>query len=300
MAFEIAPVAALLPWWSQSASAVQAEAGSRGGKSPRREEPEWAQRWRNLGKKETAEITRRNIHGLMRAAHLYDEDHGSLPPSVIANPELPGGKRLSGLVLLLPYLNAESWINEGKPCFDAETVKLGRELYEMIVQTKAWDDPANLQAAKTLMPAFLAPQSAPFRDRDGIAVSHFAFVQGSLNDFDGAFPGESGVKISDIKDGTVATLGFGQVVNDTGPWIAEGLSTARQVYAKTATSPGAFGSQFQSGCFFAMCDSSPFFHRTDAAADVVLQQAATRSGGEFLNNMEITRQSLPFEFDEPR
>lgn len=294
-AFEIAPVASVFPLWAAATFSAEPDADRQ---LTQQDETVLAKRWSELARKESAEITRRNIHGLMRAAHLYHDKHGSLPPAVIANPKLPAGKRLSGFVLLLPYLKADSWISKDKPCFEPDVVKLANDLYHAIDQTKAWDDSANLKAAKTILPAFLAPQSAPLRDKDGCAVSHFAFVQGSMNGPDGAFPGETGVKIADVTDGTVSTLGFGQIVNDLGPWIAEGLSTARQVFAPTAKAPGTFGSQYKSGCYFVMCDSSPFFHKLDADADVVLQKAATRSGGELLDNVEITRTTLPLEIDE--
>jgi hypothetical protein len=263
-----------------------------------KEDAEAAKRWSELSKKEAAEMTRRHIHGLVRAAHLYYDEHGSFPPAVIANPKLPSGKQLSGFVLLLPYLKADSWIEKDKPCFGPEVVKLANDLYKTIDQTKAWDDPVNLKAAKTIMPAFLAPQSGAFRDETGNAVSHFAFVRGSMNGPDGAFPGETTVKIADIKDGTAHTLAIGQIINDIGPWMSEGLATARQVHAPTETAPGSFGSNYKSGCYFAMCDSSPFFVGFDEPSLDALQKTATHSAGDIFFKLE--RISNPFEGDKDR
>jgi Protein of unknown function (DUF1559) len=200
-------------------------------------------RWNSLSKKQAAATARRHLHGLVRAAHRYHAAHGSLPPAVVPNRKLPGGKRLSGLVLLLPYFGAKSWIEKDKPCFTKEEVKFARDLYKSIDLTKAWDDPKNLKAAKTIVPAFLAPQSGMHRDENGYAVSHFAFVQGSEKGLDGAFPGDKGVKFSEIKDGTVQTLAIGQIANDLGPWLAEGLSTARQFFPPTKKHSGSFGSK---------------------------------------------------------
>lgn len=240
------------------------------------------ERWAKLTEEQAHEITRRHIHGLVRAAHRYLDEHGAFPPPFIENPKLPAEKRLSGFVLLLPYLDAPSWIERGQPCFDRDVVALGRELYESIDLTKAWDAPANLKAAQTVMPAFLAPQQGTFRDKDGYAVTHFAFVRGSSAGYDGAFPGDTKVTIEDITDGTADTLAFGQVVHDVGPWIAEGLPTARQLYLATSDQPGSFGSRDKFGCYFATCDSSPYFILFDKSKPEALQHLATRAGQELV------------------
>ncbi len=177
--FSLATVGVALPMCAVSAFSDEPDAKNRVDPTKPDEDAALAKRWNQLTHREAAEITRRNIHGLVRAAHLYAEKHGSLPPAVIANPKLPAGKRLSGFVLLLPYLKADSWSEKGKPCFDSATVKLANDVYEMIDQTKAWDDPVNLKAAKTILPPLLAPQSGGFRDEAGFALAHFAFVRGS-------------------------------------------------------------------------------------------------------------------------
>ena len=146
-------------------------------------------RWKQLQNVEAANIARQHIHGLVRATHAYYDKHGTLPPAVVPNPKLPAGKRLSGLVLLLPYLDAKLTYDK-RPirCFDPDVVKLANQVYTSIDLTRAWDDPVNMQAAKTIIPAFLSPQSGKFRDEQGFAVTHFAFVQGSENGPDARFP----------------------------------------------------------------------------------------------------------------
>jgi hypothetical protein len=200
-------------------------------------------KWKSLPPDEIDAVNRRHIHGLMVAAHKYAEVHGTLPPAVVPNAKVAGGKRLSGLVLLLPYLDANVLMYKEPPCFDEATIRMGKQLAASIDLTKAWDDPVNLTAAKTIVPAFLSPDSGRFRDDQGFAVTHFAFVQGSDAGTDGAFPGDKGVRFNEITDGTVNTLGIGQIASDLGPWIAEGLSTARQVYPPTPERPGSFGSR---------------------------------------------------------
>ena len=253
------------------------------------------QRWNKLTKAEAAEVARRHIHGLVRAAHLYHEAHGSFPPAVVPNRNVPAGKQLSGLVLLLPYLRAASWLEKDKPCFDSDVVKHAENLYKSIDLKKAWDAPVNLKAAKTIVPAFFAPQSGAFRDENGLAVTHFALVQGSSGGRDGAFPGEEPIEISGITDGTVSTLAIGQIAHDLGPWIAEGLSTARQVHPRTEKEPGTFGSLYHnSGAYFAMCDSTPSFFVFDRTSFPALDKLATRAGGEIVVD-GLKRKRNPFE-----
>lgn len=250
--------------------------------------------WQKLSKFEAADVARRNIHGLVRATHSYHQAHGSLPPAVITSPKLPAGKRLSGLVLLLPHLDQKSWIERGTPCFDEETVELGKRLYESIDQSKAWDDAANLEAARTIVPAFLAPQSGEILTEDGFAVSHFAFVSGNSKGTNGAFPGEQAIKIADITDGTVSTLGFGQINHELGPWIAEGLGTARQLFAATKDSPASFGSKYGIGAMFATVDSMAGYFPINEKTQPNLQQMGTRSGGELVEFKQL-RQENPFQ-----
>ncbi len=244
---------------------------------------EFLKRWMNLSDDDVKQIVRRNIHGLVRAAHAYIDAQDTFPPAIVPNPKLPAEKRLSGLVLLLPYFQVDSWIDKGKPCFDEATVKLAKETYASIELTKAWDDPINLKAAKTVIPAFLSPRCGPIRDQQGFAVSHFAFVRGSSNDFDSAFPGDKGVKLLDIKDGTSCTLAFGEISHDLGPWIAEGSSTARQLHLQENNRPGTFGSRDNKTCWFSLCDSSSCLFRFDKLKPETWRSLATRSGGEVID-----------------
>ena len=262
-------------------------------------EADLRKRWKALSKKEAAEITRGHIHGLMRAAHQYHEVHGSIPPAVVANPKLPVEKRLSGLVLLLPHLDADSWIDADSKCFDEKTVERGKTLFKSIDLTKAWDDPANIKAARTIFPAFLAPQSGAFRDENGFAVSHFAFVQGVDGNQNGAFPGEDGMKFNDFTDGTSNTLGIGQIAEELGPWIAGGTATSRQLVHPWDGLTPTFGSQYENGCYFANCDSASYFLVLEETPEEILRKLVTRAGGDLiLNNSDLVRSTLPPEAKE--
>ncbi len=274
----------------EQASAAVREVRQKNGNA----ESKLREQWKDLDDQQAGEITRRHVHGLMRAAHKYYEQHGSLPPAVVPNPELPPQKRLSGLVLLLPHFDVTYYIKPAEVetwdgAFSDEVTKLAKEAYESIDQTKAWDDPVNLKAARTVIPGFLAPQNGPFRDQRGFAVSHFALVRGAAGKDNGAFPEEGGVTFETgprmIEDGTVVTFGLGQIHSELGPWIAAGPSTSRYVYhpSDEAKAP-TFGSRYEGACYFARCDSSTFFLDMNKTPVKLLHNYADRADGAILTD----------------
>lgn len=252
--------------------------------------------WQELNDDDAAVVTLRHLRGLVRAAHKYHDVHGSLPPAIVPNPDLPPEKRLSGFVLLLPHLNAADFPLEnkvGKRFFDDALAEKALELYESIDLKKAWDDPANDQAARTILPAFLLPAGKPFRDVNGYAVSHIAFVRGAKGEDDGAFNETEGITYLNaekiIADGTVNTLAFGQISDQLGPWIAAGTSTARYAYhpSDQFTAP-TFGSG-RLGCYFVNCDSSAYFLDVDKTDAETFHALATRAGGELVDMNRLAR-----------
>jgi len=97
---------------------------------------------------------------------------------------------------------------------------MAQTLFDSIDLTKGWDDPANVKVARTIVPAFLAPGLAPFRDQQGYATCHFAFVRGAKGRDDGAFPETGGRAIpggwATIADGRSKTLPCGQTQDGLG------------------------------------------------------------------------------------
>ncbi|MHC4401117.1 MAG: RNA polymerase sigma factor [Planctomycetota bacterium] len=223
------------------------------------------EKWKSLTEEEAGQMTTRHLAALMMAAHEYAREHNNmLPPPTLPNPGLPPEKRLSGFVLLLPYLGRRpsNMKDERWDWFrlDDESVKIAREVYEGIDLTKAWDDPANLNAAKTILPTFLAPGGGPSRDKDGYATSHFAFVRGAEGVDNGAFPLEGRLSRADLKDGTVGKLALGQIHSHLGPWIAAGPATSRHVYHPSDRSDApSFGSPYEGGCYLADLSASAYF-----------------------------------------
>ncbi len=223
-----------------------------------------AAKWKQLSAAQRDQLTQNNLKAIMGAVHKYVDDHqGMLPPAAVPNDRLPPEKRLSGFVLLLPYLNA-------KP------------IYDQIDLTKAWDDPANAKAAKSIVPEFLCPDESVMVDASGRAVSHFAFVRGSKQRDNGMFPltGNSALAITDINDGTSATLAAGQIHSDFGPWIAAGASTARFINppSERAKTPG-FGSQHNGAAYFANGDGLIYFWDIGACRPDLVHAIAGRDDG---------------------
>ena len=116
-------------------------------------------------------------------------------------------------------------------------------------------------------------------------------MQGCDGKENGAFPGQNGIKLSEITDGTVSTLGFGQISESLGPWMAEGFSTSRQlVYPPDGETP-TFGGPYKEGCYFSTCDSYTFFLLLKKTPQNVLHKLTNRSDGEIID--KIHRQKLP-------
>jgi hypothetical protein len=253
--------------------------------------------WQDLDEEQAGELTLRNMRGLVRAMHKYDDKHGSLPPAVVPNPDLPPEKRLSGFVLLLPFLDANDFARDGKEgqrFFNDDLSAMAKSVGETIDLTKAWDDPVNLKAARTLIPALLVPGGGPFRDRKGYAVSHFAFVRGANGKDDGAFNETVGVTFlngnTPIDDGSVNTFALGQINEELGPWTAAGTATSRHAFHPSdAVTAATFGSRHDGGCYFVNCDSYAYFldiGKTDANHYYAL---ATRAGYEPIDSSALRR-----------
>lgn len=259
--------------------------------------------WKTLSDIEQDRLAKDHLHSVAYAIHAYIEDNeGKLPPASVPNPRLDPSKRLSGFVLLLPYLGVRpSYIPED----DAEWKKrhayyaADRSLYKTIDLKKGWDDPSNSEAAKTIVKAFLAPGSAAYRDTKGYAVSHFAFVRGSRGRDNGVFPleGETILAIPDIRDGTINALAMGQINKSLGPWIAAGSSTARYIDHPTEEQkyPG-FGSQHPGAAYFANADAFTYFWDMNATKPAFLHNIAGRADGKVNNRRAYSRHPSAIEW----
>lgn len=263
--------------------------------------------WKSLSELDRDQLAKRHLHAIAHAFHAYIEDHnGALPPAAVPNPDLAPGKRLSGLVLLLPYLGVRpSYIPEDSKAWNEWHAdnEAARRVFKLIDLEKAWDDPANAEASRTIVPEFLAPSGAAFRDEQGSAVSHFAFVRGSRGRDNGMFPlkGETKLSIPDIGDGTINTLAMGQVHTELGPWIAEGPSTARFINHPSVKQkvPG-FGSQHPGAAYFANGDAATYFWDIAASKPEALHNFAGRSDKRLVNRNDLSRFPSAMEWEKSR
>jgi hypothetical protein len=252
--------------------------------------------WKGLSDEEADEIASRNLKALMHAVHAYADDHrGKLPPAAVPNSDLPPNKRLSGFVVLLPYLGVRpSHLPENDPAWrkwhaDADAA---RTLFNRIDLKKAWDDPNNAKAAKTVVRELVVPSRSRLRDQKGFAVSHFAFVRGYAGKDNGAFPLASGkeIAIGDITDGTSNTLAIGEIYSNLGPWIAAGPSTARFVFPVSAGDKNpSFGSQYKGCAHFANCDGFAYFLDMARTNERVLHFLAQRDDGQIVSGDDYYR-----------
>lgn len=257
--------------------------------------------WTRVSGKESDKIARRHLRLVATAVLSYADEHeGRLPPVAVPNPELPEEKRLSGLVLLLPYLGVrpparymsdKAWEEQRHVLEDSDLAKRAREVCGRIDLKKAWDDPANDEAARSIVWEFLVPGFGSPRNEQGYAVSNIAFVQGFAGVYsspgtDGAFDA-TGVKMSQIRDGISQTLGLGQVYTKVGPWIAAGTSTSRFLYGfndRVRLHKATFGSRDGVAGYFSWVDADVVFLDLDKASDSVVQALACRSDGIALDH----------------
>lgn len=227
-------------------------------------------------------LTQKRFKAITKAVHGYVDAHkGEMPPPIVPNQRLPEKKRLSGLVLLLPY-----FIGSEELGVTAENAMLAKKIYESIDLEKAWDDPHNLPAASQLIEVFQVTSIADKKDVNGYCTSHFAFVRGYGEVENGAFPADKKVMIFDptktkdsITDGTVMTLAIGQIAEHLGPWTAAGTSTSRFVI-RPSEQDGVptFGSEHGKACYFTKCDGSLTFIDMKQSTPVGLRAIVTRSG----------------------
>lgn len=233
--------------------------------------------------------TKRHLQAILYAVHAYADDHeGKLPPAVVPNPNLPLEKRLSGFVLLLPYLGLRpSYLEENDPQWKAWHAdnQRARAVHAKIDLTKAWDDPVNAEAAKSIVPEFLCPLETASTDQQGRALTHFAMVRGGLNRDNGMFPliTNQELAIPDISDGTSSTVAVGQVHDKPGPWIAAGESTSRFLNPLSDKTRPSFGSPVSGLAYFANGDGYTYCLDLGSTAQSIVDVLSGRDDKQPMN-----------------
>jgi Protein of unknown function (DUF1559) len=194
----------------------------------------------------------------MLALEQYHHDYERFPPPEVPNDRLAADRRLSWMVLILPYLEEQS-------------------LYNGINLEQAWDSPANSSAARTSVEVYLSPTEPDRRDAAGYALAHVAGVSGWEDELNGIFARST--SLAEITDGAASTAIIGEIHHRPGPWIAAGPSTVRAMRAPLNNDALSFGSGHNGGLHIGLADGSVRFI-SEAATSAVLRGLATIAAGD--------------------
>jgi prepilin-type processing-associated H-X9-DG protein len=178
------------------------------------------------------------------AAYNYLDTNGTLPPGTLPSAKYPPDKRLSWLVLLLPYYESDN------------------SLWLRTNQLETWDSEANRHLVETHVRLFVCPatpqtdlsQSYPVTQYIGLAGVGTDAATLPLDDKRaGIFGYDRSVRLQDIKDGTSSTIIIMETAMEQGPWAAggpatvRGLDPSRQPYLALE---GQFGLKHRADTFF--------------------------------------------------
>jgi prepilin-type N-terminal cleavage/methylation domain-containing protein len=157
-----------------------------------------------------------NLKQIGLAAHNYHDSHHYLPPATLPHPDLPPERRLSWMVALLPYVEADN-------------------LYSRLKRDRAWDDPQNAR----LVPTDYKVYRCPSLDTAGrVGLGSYVGIAGVGDDAPtlpskhrraGILGHDRFVKLKDVADGTSTTLFATETMRDIGPWVAGDRPTVRGV-----------------------------------------------------------------------
>ena len=218
--------------------------------------------------KESMEIgeTKSRLLKMGEGFESYHFDKNQFPGAgvIFPDPEAENEAIHSWMTELLPYMGE-------------------KQLYDSINQARPYDDPANEEGMRAILPQFLSAGS----DRDttgrGFGAAHFSGVGGEVITDDstiaqlGIFGDGQTVRQGDISDGLSQTFAVGEVADSFPAWgepenfraIGRGLN--RDIRG--------FGNADRTGAMFLMADGSVRFF-SNKTAPLVLQQLSTRNGAE--------------------
>jgi prepilin-type processing-associated H-X9-DG protein len=194
----------------------------------------------------------------------------SFPPASIPNPELPAEKRLSWIVSLVPYVEANN-------------------LYSRMDKEKSWEAEEN-RFANEMRLAYLqcpahpqASSSSPFGPTDYVGISGIGDNAIALLREDshaGIFGYDWPVKLDELKRGASETTLVVETSQVSGAWTASGRPTTRGLIPNRSAyfdAGGQFGGNHPGGANVIFADGSVRF--IDPSIDAAVWEAmATLSG----------------------
>jgi hypothetical protein len=196
-----------------------------------------------------------NLKQIMLAMHNYISAHGTFPPAFVA--DKAGKPLLSWRVLILPYIEEEA-------------------LYKEFHLDEPWDSPHN-KALVARMPAVYRNPSAK-GPAAGEGMTTYLAPRGKST----VLSGPTGVKLSDVTDGTSNTITVVEFPDDR----AVVWTKPEDWEVPSKLDPGSILSRYEEGSNTAIADGSVLFLRRTINPDV-LQKLLTRDGGEVIGADEF-------------
>jgi prepilin-type processing-associated H-X9-DG protein len=228
-----------------------------------------------------------HLRQLGMGINRYAEAHnGEFPPGTVPNASLEPERRLSWMAAVLPFLTEGAAAGTKQP---AE--KKWRALAGKLDLERAWDDPANAEAAGVNVPAYLCPALArpdPLR-RPGLTT--YVGLAGIDPDAArlpkkdrraGVFGYDRVITRQDVTAGISFTMMVVETTRDLGPWVAGGPATVRGLApdeTRYVGTGGPFGGLHPDGANVLWVDASVRFVK-DTVAPEVFRSQATLAGAE--------------------
>jgi RNA polymerase sigma factor (sigma-70 family) len=212
---------------------------------------------RAKGEAEAIREGKKRLQRLANAMHDYASTHGQLPPAAIVSKA--GKPLLSWRVLLLPYLGED-------------------KLFKQFKLDEPWDSAPNKKLLAK-MPRLYAPTGA--RPKEPGTTPFLVFTgKGTV------FEGNRGARITDISDGTSATVLIVEASKAV-PW-----TKPEDLPIEAGKPLPRLGGRFEAGFLIAFADGSVFLGKKDFDQDT-MRAAITRNGGEVLDPDKLKAQEKP-------
>jgi prepilin-type processing-associated H-X9-DG protein len=204
----------------------------------------------------------------------------SFPDGTISNPELAPDDRLSWLVKVVPYMEAQT-------------------RFDHIEQSQSWRSQHNCELLKGAYRRFLCPANPTVEDANQLGLTHYIGIAGvgrdaaSLekgNPNAGVFGYDRRTSIEDITDGFSTTIMMAESASDNGPLAAGGSATVRGLDGQNLPHLGAngqFSARHNSGSMFSLRSATNVLfvdgsvrYFTNKLDPKVFEAMATIAGGE--------------------